>query len=135
MGAAALCQRRSRGTGRRRVDMSYAGSAKYGATAACPPRCPISARLAPILAKGRFSPLVAGARPSSMKPIRKAVFPVAGLGTPFLPATKAIPKAMLPVVDRPLRQYAVDRNRVVEGTSVSIRVEFGGRQSIKKKQK
>ena len=43
-----------------------------------------------------------------MKPIRKAVFPVAGLGTRFLPATKATPKEMLPVVDRPLIQYAVD---------------------------
>ena len=46
-----------------------------------------------------------------MKPIRKAVFPVAGLGTRFLPATKAIPKEMLPVVDRPLIQYAVDEAR------------------------
>ena len=44
----------------------------------------------------------------SAKPIRKAVFPVAGLGTRFLPATKAIPKEMLPIVDRPLIQYAVD---------------------------
>ena len=42
------------------------------------------------------------------KPVRKAVFPVAGLGTRFLPATKAIPKELLPVVDRPLIQYAVD---------------------------
>lgn len=40
--------------------------------------------------------------------VRTAVFPVAGLGTRFLPATKAIPKEMLPVVDRPLIQYAVD---------------------------
>lgn len=40
--------------------------------------------------------------------IQKAVFPVGGLGTRFLPATKAIPKEMLPVVDRPLIQYAVD---------------------------
>src|SRR6266542_3300662 len=39
-----------------------------------------------------------------MKPIRKAVFPVAGLGTRFLPATKAMPKEMLPVVDRPDRK-------------------------------
>src|ERR1700733_1918087 len=46
-----------------------------------------------------------------MKPIRKAVFPVAGLGTRFLPATKAMPKEMLPVVDRPLIQYAVDEAR------------------------
>ncbi|ANY18890.1 UTP--glucose-1-phosphate uridylyltransferase [Tsuneonella dongtanensis] len=48
---------------------------------------------------------------SSRKPIRKAVFPVAGLGTRFLPATKAIPKEMLPIVDRPLIQYAVDEAR------------------------
>ncbi len=48
---------------------------------------------------------------SSRKPIRKAVFPVAGLGTRFLPATKAIPKEMLPVIDRPLIQYAVDEAR------------------------
>src|SRR5690242_6238408 len=45
---------------------------------------------------------------TSRKPIRKAVFPVAGLGTRFLPATKAIPKELLPIVDRPLIQYAVD---------------------------
>jgi UTP--glucose-1-phosphate uridylyltransferase len=48
---------------------------------------------------------------SSRKPIRKAVFPVAGLGTRFLPATKAIPKELLPIVDRPLIQYAVDEAR------------------------
>jgi UTP--glucose-1-phosphate uridylyltransferase len=46
-----------------------------------------------------------------MKPIRKAVFPVAGLGTRFLPATKAMPKEMLPVVDRPLIQIVVDEAR------------------------
>lgn len=43
-----------------------------------------------------------------VKPIRKAVFPVAGLGTRFLPATKALPKEMLPIVDKPLIQYAVE---------------------------
>nr|WP_254454672.1 UTP--glucose-1-phosphate uridylyltransferase GalU [Acetobacter estunensis] len=43
--------------------------------------------------------------------MRKAVLPVAGLGTRFLPATKAMPKEMLPVVDRPLIQYAVDEAR------------------------
>ncbi len=42
------------------------------------------------------------------KPIRKAVFPVGGLGTRFLPATKSMPKEMLPVVDKPLIQYAVE---------------------------
>ncbi len=46
-----------------------------------------------------------------MQPIRKAVIPVAGLGTRFLPATKAIPKEMLPVVDRPVIQYVVDEAR------------------------
>lgn len=44
----------------------------------------------------------------TIKPLRKAVFPVGGLGTRFLPATKALPKEMLPIVDRPLIQYAVD---------------------------
>lgn len=43
-----------------------------------------------------------------MKPIKKAVFPVAGMGTRFLPATKVMPKELFPVVDRPLLQYAVD---------------------------
>jgi UTP--glucose-1-phosphate uridylyltransferase len=43
-----------------------------------------------------------------MKPVRKAVFPVAGLGSRFLPATKAQPKEMLPIVDKPLIQYAVE---------------------------
>jgi UTP--glucose-1-phosphate uridylyltransferase len=42
------------------------------------------------------------------KRIRKAVFPVAGLGTRFLPATKTVPKEMLPIIDRPLIQYAVE---------------------------
>jgi UTP--glucose-1-phosphate uridylyltransferase len=46
-----------------------------------------------------------------MTHIRKAIFPVAGLGTRFLPATKAMPKEMLPVVDRPLIQHVVDEAR------------------------
>src|SRR5204863_3400144 len=50
-------------------------------------------------------------RRAAMKPVRKAVFPVAGLGTRFLPATKAIPKEMLTLLDRPLIQYAVDEAR------------------------
>jgi UTP--glucose-1-phosphate uridylyltransferase len=45
------------------------------------------------------------------KPLRKAIFPVGGLGTRFLPATKAMPKEMLPVVDKPLIQYAVEEAR------------------------
>src|ERR1700741_1286 len=45
------------------------------------------------------------------KRVRKAVFPVAGLGTRFLPATKAIPKEMLTVVDRPVIQHVVDEAR------------------------
>ena len=46
-----------------------------------------------------------------MKPLRKAVLPVAGLGTRFLPATKAMAKEMLPVVDKPLIQYAIEEAR------------------------
>jgi UTP--glucose-1-phosphate uridylyltransferase len=49
--------------------------------------------------------------PSSKQRIRKAVFPVAGLGTRFLPATKAMPKEMLTVVDRPVIQHVVDEAR------------------------
>src|SRR5271155_6106043 len=45
---------------------------------------------------------------SKLPPVRKAVLPVAGMGTRFLPATKAVPKEMLPVVDKPVVQYAVE---------------------------
>jgi UTP--glucose-1-phosphate uridylyltransferase len=48
---------------------------------------------------------------TAMKPVKKAVFPVAGMGTRFLPATKAVPKEMLPVVDKPVIQYAVEEAR------------------------
>jgi len=48
---------------------------------------------------------------STPQRIRKAVFPVAGMGTRFLPATKAVPKEMLPVVDKPVIQYAVEEAR------------------------
>lgn len=64
-----------------------------------------------------------------VKPIRKAVFPVAGLGTRFLPATKAIPKEMLPIVDRPLIQYAVDEAREA-GIEELIFVTGRGKTSI-----
>ncbi len=43
-----------------------------------------------------------------VRPVKKAVFPVAGLGTRFLPATKTLPKEMLTIVDKPLIQYAVE---------------------------
>ena len=46
-----------------------------------------------------------------IKPLKKAVLPVAGLGTRFLPATKATAKEMLPVVDKPLIQYAIEEAR------------------------
>ena len=61
--------------------------------------------------------------------IRTAVFPVAGLGTRFLPATKAIPKEMLPVVDRPLIQYAVDE-ALEAGIDTLIFVTGRGKGSI-----
>jgi UTP--glucose-1-phosphate uridylyltransferase len=63
------------------------------------------------------------------KPIRKAVFPVAGLGTRFLPATKSIPKEMLPIIDRPLIQYAVDEAREA-GIEEFIFVTGRGKTSI-----
>ena len=53
-------------------------------------------------------PEIAGAMTQKHARVRKAVLPVAGLGTRFLPATKAIPKEMLTVVDKPLIQYAVE---------------------------
>ena len=63
------------------------------------------------------------------RPIRKAVFPVAGLGTRLLPATKAIPKEMLTIVDRPLIQYAVDEAREA-GIEQMIFVTGRGKASI-----
>ncbi len=51
------------------------------------------------------------ASPTAIRPVRKAVFPVAGLGTRFLPASKAVPKEMLTVVDMPVIQYAVNEAR------------------------
>ena len=66
---------------------------------------------------------------SARKPIKKAVFPVAGLGTRFLPATKAIPKELLPIVDRPLIQYAVDEAREA-GIEQMIFVTGRGKSAI-----
>ncbi|GAA4764410.1 UTP--glucose-1-phosphate uridylyltransferase GalU [Stakelama sediminis] len=63
------------------------------------------------------------------KPLKKAVFPVAGLGTRFLPATKAVPKEMLPVVDKPLIQYAVDE-AVEAGIEQMILVTGRGKGAI-----
>lgn len=61
--------------------------------------------------------------------IRKAVFPVAGLGTRFLPATKASPKEMLPVVDKPLIQYAVEE-AIAAGITELIFVTGRGKRAI-----
>jgi UTP--glucose-1-phosphate uridylyltransferase len=61
--------------------------------------------------------------------IRKAVFPVAGLGTRFLPATKSIPKEMLTLVDRPLIQYAVDEARAA-GIEEFIFVSSAGKGAL-----
>ncbi|MCP4964798.1 MAG: UTP--glucose-1-phosphate uridylyltransferase GalU [bacterium] len=64
-----------------------------------------------------------------MKPVRKAVFPVGGLGTRFLPATKALPKEMLPVVDKPLIEYAVEEARAA-GIEEFIFVTGRGKSAI-----
>ena len=63
------------------------------------------------------------------KPIRKAVFPVAGLGTRFLPATKASPKEMLPIVDKPLIQYAAEE-AVEAGAELLIFVTGRNKRAI-----
>ena len=64
-----------------------------------------------------------------MKPITKAVFPVAGLGTRFLPATKASPKEMLPVVDKPLIQYAAEE-AIAAGATELIFITGRNKRSI-----
>jgi UTP--glucose-1-phosphate uridylyltransferase len=66
---------------------------------------------------------------TSFKPLRKAVFPVAGLGTRLLPATKTMPKEMLTVIDRPLIQYAVDEAREA-GIEQLIFVTGRGKSSL-----
>ena len=64
-----------------------------------------------------------------MNKIRKAVFPVAGLGTRFLPVTKSSPKEMLPVVDKPLIQYAVEE-AAAAGITEMIFITGRGKRSI-----
>src|SRR5438105_7689387 len=61
--------------------------------------------------------------------LRKAVFPVAGLGSRFLPATKASPKEMLPIVDKPLIQYAVEE-AVAAGITEMIFITGRGKRAI-----
>ena len=64
-----------------------------------------------------------------MKPVRKVVFPVAGMGTRFLPVTKANPKEMLPIVDKPLIQYAAEE-AVAAGAEVLVFVNGRNKRSI-----
>src|ERR1043166_905994 len=64
-----------------------------------------------------------------MKRVRKAVFPAAGLGTRFLPATKAQPKEMLPLVDKPLIQYVVEE-AIESGIEHIVIVTGRGKQAI-----
>ena len=64
-----------------------------------------------------------------MKKIRKAVFPVAGFGTRFLPATKAMPKELLPIVDKPLIQYAAEE-AIVAGIDTLIFVTGRNKRAI-----
>ena len=65
----------------------------------------------------------------TFKPVRKAIFPVGGLGARFLPATKALPKEMLPIVDRPLIQYAVEEAKAA-GIEQFIFVTGRGKTAI-----
>ena len=64
-----------------------------------------------------------------MRNVHKAVFPVGGLGTRFLPATKASPKEMLPIVDKPLIQYAVEE-AIAAGITEMIFVTGRGKRAI-----
>src|SRR5579859_4254493 len=64
-----------------------------------------------------------------MPPIRKAIFPAAGLGTRFLPVTKAQPKEMLPLVDKPTIQYGVEE-AIASGIEEVIMVTGGGKRAI-----
>src|SRR5512144_3248199 len=77
----------------------------------------------------RTAQSAAGEKPSMSSTIRKAVFPAAGLGTRFLPATKAQPKEMLPLVDKPLIQYAVEE-AVRSGIENIIIVTGRGKSAI-----
>ena len=76
-----------------------------------------------------MAPLSRRARSVSSPRLRKAVFPVAGLGTRFLPATKATPKEMLPIVDRPLIQYAVEE-AAAAGIELMVFVTGRGKGAI-----
>ena len=67
--------------------------------------------------------------PGMMTPVRKAVFPAAGLGTRFLPATKAQPKEMLPLVDKPIIQYGVEE-ALASGVDNIILVTGRGKNAI-----
>ena len=67
--------------------------------------------------------------PRQWHSVRKAVFPAAGLGTPFLPATKAQPKEMLPLVDKPVVQYGVEE-AVASGIEQVILVTSRGKSAI-----
>ena len=64
-----------------------------------------------------------------MKTVRKAVFPVAGFGTRFLPATKAMPKELLPIVDKPLIQYAAEE-AIAAGIDTLIFVNGRNKRAI-----
>ena len=65
-----------------------------------------------------------------MKPkVRKAVFPVAGFGTRFLPATKAMPKELLPIIDKPLIQYAAEE-AIVAGIDTLIFITGRNKRAI-----
>lgn len=66
---------------------------------------------------------------SNLKKIRKAVFPVAGLGTRFLPATKAMPKELLPIIDKPIIQFAVEE-AVVSGIDTLIFVTGRNKRAV-----
>jgi UTP--glucose-1-phosphate uridylyltransferase len=90
-------------------------------------RCVVAADRAPHRTAGRRSPRTGDA--ALIVRVRKAVLPAAGYGTRFLPASKAVPKEMMPLVDRPIIQYAVEE-AVASGIEQIIIVIASGRSAI-----
>ncbi len=82
-----------------------------------------------MVAGGTPRRIKSGPPPVSMSKVRKAIFPAAGLGTRFLPVTKAQPKEMLPLVDKPTIQYGVEE-AIASGIEQVIMVTGGGKRAI-----
>src|SRR5439155_8162479 len=104
-------------------------SQRFGHGLTITKRAPIAAHFIRILDRSSLGTLQPIEWRTMIPKVRKAVFPAAGLGTRFLPATKAQPKEMLPVVDKPLIQYGVEE-AIASGAENVIIVTARGKTSI-----